>query len=193
MCQLRTPCSLRSREVCWLGLWNSVISKGLTSWAVTADSRLLLPHFKWHWCLISALPQLRRAQFSPLLPRTPKFKWVSVGVGSCVCFGDVGGNGSLYSNADMEPPFIKHSFDSYRRIHSPSTPHNICLLSRSLQSCPTLCDAMDHSPLGSPIREILQARILEWVAIPSSRESSQPRDRTHISYIFCIGRKVLYN
>ena len=34
-----------------------------------------------------------------------------MGVGSCVCFGDVGGNGSLYSNADMEPPFIKHSFD----------------------------------------------------------------------------------
>ena len=39
---------------------------------------------------------------------------------------------------------------------------------------------------------ILQARTLEWVAIPSSRGSSQPRDRTHISYIACIGRHVLY-
>ena len=36
---------------------------------------------------------------------------------------------------------------------------------RSLQSCPTLCDAIDGSPPGSAIRGILQARILEWVAI----------------------------
>ena len=40
---------------------------------------------------------------------------------------------------------------------------------------------------------ILQARILEWVAMPSSRESSQPRDRTLISYIPCISRRVLYH
>ena len=38
--------------------------------------------------------------------------------------------------------------------------------------------------------EILQAKILEWVAMPSSREYSQPRNRTHISYISWIGRKV---
>ena len=37
------------------------------------------------------------------------------------------------------------------------------------QSCPTLCDPMDCSPLGSLVNEILQARILEWVAILSSR------------------------
>jgi hypothetical protein len=37
---------------------------------------------------------------------------------------------------------------------------------------------------------ILQARIVEWVAMPFSRESSQPRDRTHISYISCTGRRV---
>ena len=35
---------------------------------------------------------------------------------------------------------------------------------------------------------ILQAIILEWVAMPSSRESSWPRDQTHLSYIICIGR-----
>ena len=40
---------------------------------------------------------------------------------------------------------------------------------------------------------ILQARILEWVAMPSSRGSSQPRDRTLISYIPCISRRVLYH
>ena len=39
---------------------------------------------------------------------------------------------------------------------------------KSLQSCPTLCDPIDGSPLGSPILGILQARILEWVAISFS-------------------------
>ena len=50
------------------------------------------------------------------------------------------------------------------------------------QSCPTLCDAMDCSLPGSSIHEILQARILEWVAKPSSRGSSQPRDQTQVSH-----------
>ena len=36
---------------------------------------------------------------------------------------------------------------------------------KSLQSCPTLCDPIDGSPLGSPVPGILQARTLEWVAI----------------------------
>ena len=39
---------------------------------------------------------------------------------------------------------------------------------KSLQSCPTLCDPIDGSPLGSPVPGILQARTLEWVAISSS-------------------------
>ena len=39
---------------------------------------------------------------------------------------------------------------------------------------------------------ILQARILEWVTMPSSRGSSQPRDWTHVSYVSSIGRRVLY-
>ena len=49
-----------------------------------------------------------------------------------------------------------------------------------LQSCPTLCDSMDRSPPGSSVHGILQARILEWVAMPAFRRSSQPRDQTHI-------------
>ena len=43
------------------------------------------------------------------------------------------------------------------------------------QSCLTLCDPMDCSSPGSSVNGILQARILEWVAIPFSRGSSQPR------------------
>ena len=51
----------------------------------------------------------------------------------------------------------------------------------SLQSCLTLFNAIDCRPLGSSVHGILQARILEWVAMPSSRGSSQPGDQTHVS------------
>ena len=51
------------------------------------------------------------------------------------------------------------------------------------QSCLTFCNAMDCSPLGSSVHGILLARILEWVAIPFSRGSSQPGDQTWVSYI----------
>ena len=51
------------------------------------------------------------------------------------------------------------------------------------QSCPTLCDPMDCGPPDSSVRGILQARILEWVAVPFSRGSSQPRDWTQVSHI----------
>ena len=50
--------------------------------------------------------------------------------------------------------------------------------------CLTLCEPMDCSPPGSSVRGILQARILEWVAIPFSRGSSQPRDWTQVSMQF---------
>ena len=50
----------------------------------------------------------------------------------------------------------------------------------------TLCDSMDHSLPDSSVHGILQARILEWVAIPSSRGPSQLRDWTHISRVSCI-------
>ena len=51
------------------------------------------------------------------------------------------------------------------------------------QSCPTFCDPMDCSLLCSSVCGILQARILEWVAISFSRRSSQPRDRIRVSRI----------
>ena len=50
-------------------------------------------------------------------------------------------------------------------------------------SCPTLCNAMDCSPSGSSVHGILQAIILEWLAIPFSRGSSQPRDQAPVSHI----------
>ena len=100
---------------------------------------------------------------------------------------------------------------------------DLTVCAQSLQSCPTLCDPMDCSLLGSSVHGISQAIvlewiaiscvssifcvirtvmschklyihtclvILEWVAIPFSRGSSQPRDRTWVS---CIGRWILYH
>ena len=52
-----------------------------------------------------------------------------------------------------------------------------------LQSCLTLYNPMDCSPPGSSLHEILQARILEWVAMPFSKESAQPSDQTQVSYM----------
>ena len=57
------------------------------------------------------------------------------------------------------------------------------MLCLAAQSRPTLCDPMDCSPPGSSVHGILQARILEWAAMPSSRGSSQPRNQTHVSHI----------
>ena len=60
------------------------------------------------------------------------------------------------------------------------------------QSCLTVFHPMDCSPPGSTVHGMLQARILEWVAMLSSRGSSQPRDQTHMFYVSCTGRWVLY-
>ena len=65
-----------------------------------------------------------------------------------------------------------------------------CLVAKSSL---TLCNPMDYSPLGSSVHGILQARVLEWFAISSSRGSSQPRDQTHVFCVFCIFRQVLYH
>ena len=69
----------------------------------------------------------------------------------------------------------------------------VCMRAKLLQLCLTRGDFMDCNLPGSCVHGILQARILEWVAMPSSRVFSQPRDQTHISYVSYIGRQVLYH
>ena len=69
----------------------------------------------------------------------------------------------------------------------PHKTHSVCVWD---QSCPILCDPMDCRPPGSYVYGILQARILEWVAISYSRRSSQFRDQTGVS---CIGWWILYH
>jgi len=59
--------------------------------------------------------------------------------------------------------------------------YHACVRAKSLQSCLTLCNTMDCSLPGSSVHGTLQARIMEWVAVPFSRGPSQPRDQTRIS------------
>ena len=59
------------------------------------------------------------------------------------------------------------------------------MCAKSLQSCLTVCNPMDCRLPDPFVHGILQARMLEWVAMTSSRGSSQPRDRTHISCGSC--------
>ena len=61
---------------------------------------------------------------------------------------------------------------------SPQCPS--CLHAKAFQLCPTFCNPVDYSPPGSSVHGILQARILEWVAISSSRGSFQAKDWTYI-------------
>jgi len=64
------------------------------------------------------------------------------------------------------------------------------MCAKTLQSCPTLCNPMDCSPSSYSVHGILQARVLEWVVVSSSRGYS--RDQTHISCFSCIGRRLLH-
>ena len=68
----------------------------------------------------------------------------------------------------------------------------VCACSAA-QSYLTFCNPMDYSSPFSSVHGISQARILEWVAIPSSRGSSQPWDWTQVSCVSCIGRWILYH
>ena len=82
---------------------------------------------------------------------------------------------------------------TFTHLHLPQIPFQTQL---PLEGCMHVCSVMSDSlqPMGcslpgSPIHEIFQARILEWVAISSSRGFSRSRDRT---YTACIGRQILY-
>ena len=61
---------------------------------------------------------------------------------------------------------------------------------KSLQSCPTLCNPMDYSPPSSSVHEILQARMLEWVAMPSSNTVAP--HYTHFIYTYTYTYIYIY-
>ena len=69
---------------------------------------------------------------------------------------------------------------------------SLCVQAKSLSRVWLFVTAWTVAPLASCVHKILQARVLEWVAIPFSKRSSQPRDWTCISYVSCMDRWVLY-
>ena len=81
-------------------------------------------------------------------------------------------------------------------IHSANSYLNLLTMFSSHISCaqlhPTPCDPLGCSPPGCSVHGISQARILEWVAVSSSRGSSRPRDQTHCLLQFLHCRQVLY-
>ena len=80
-------------------------------------------------------------------------------------------------------PDIKQGNVTWRLLFNFYSLHHACVCVQSLKSCLTLCNPIDCSLPGSSVYGILQARILEWVAVPSSTGSSQPRDQTWVSFI----------
>jgi len=64
---------------------------------------------------------------------------------------------------------------------TPPHPKRFSVHAQSFQSCLTLCNPMHCNPPGSSVHGILQARVLEWVVMLSSRGSFQPRDQTQVS------------
>ena len=99
-----------------------------------------------------------------------------------------GGHGTPLHYSCLENPMDRGAWwamahrvaRSQTRLKRLST--HICLCpaaaaAKSLQSCPTLCDPIDSRPSGSPVPGILQARILEWVAISFSTEDKRKKNK----------------
>ena len=96
----------------------------------------------------------------------------------------------IFLTHGLNPHLLHWQADSLPLCNLGSHTHiyyiHICIYmkwSEVAQSCPTVCNPVDCSLSGSSIHGILQARILEWVAISFSRGSSQPRDRIWVSCI----------
>ena len=92
-----------------------------------------------------------------------------------VCLGSIPAEPALWSRESFYDRWIV-------QLPCASTALNPKVKLLVAQLCPTLCDPMDCSPLASSVLGILQARVLEWVAIPFSRGSSQPEDQTWVSH-----------
>ena len=69
----------------------------------------------------------------------------------------------------------------------------MCIRAQLLSLVQLFCELMYYSPPGSSVHGILQAKILEWVAMPSSRGSFWHKDQTCISRVSCVGRWILYH
>ena len=92
---------------------------------------------------------------------------------------DVRGRAGCISSQTHSAQCLDHLGTKVILLHWAAYPCGLksaCMHAQSLQLCLTLCDPMDYSSPGSSVHGILQTRILDWVAVPSSRGSSQSRD-----------------
>ena len=129
--------------------------------------------------------------YSETTPQKPRTR-LEKSLVSCVCY--------LWCANMMNSDASKHKLAENRGSHPPLVSER--QRQRSVISLlflwpfifsGQLCDSMDCSPSGSSVDGILQAKILEWVAISACRGSSWPRDWSCISCISCIGRQILYH
>ena len=137
--------------------------------------------------------KLKLQYFGHLMQRVDSWCWCWEGLGAGGEGDDRGWDGWMASLDGCKSEWTPgvgdgqgglECFDSWGRKESDTTERLNWTELKSLQSCLTLCDSMDCSLPGFSVHGLLQARILEWVAVPSSRGSSQPRDQTHIFYVY---------
>ena len=174
-----------------MGTNNGKRERAWGRWRVASEIALLSLRKNWNpglqdlvksrqasWSLIFALPCVS-ASFSFLVCQSPQHrrKWPQI----CIYMSQdpVTAGESIFLCFSLSIPI------SWLRIFVHAC---VCVcVCVCAQSCQTLCDPMDWSPPGSSVHGISLARILEWVAISFSRASSQPRDQSFVSCIFCIG------
>ena len=129
------------------------------------------------FCILVTPPRTRSLQNFPLTSSLCcDCPWTDAPRGHKIALGIPASHSDTMYSEDTQPISLRS------RITFPKSP----LESEVAQSCPTLCYPVDCSPPGSSVPGILQASILEWVAISFSRGSSRPRDRTQVSHI--VGR-----
>ena len=125
----------------------------------------------WNLTSLATLWIHRGAKWLPQLP-TVCHMLCYVPVILCWTFEKAGSVALMLSGVDHYLIGETSHILRYRAIKFKCHIYLACVCAQSLQLCPTLCNFMDCSPPGSSVHGILQAKILEWVAMPSSRGSS---------------------
>ena len=120
----------------------------------------------------------------PLVSRTLMICQALCKVFTCMVSINHCNSPALKKQKNKKPFFLQMRKLGHRENNFPKSTqlgNGLCASAKLLQSCLTLCNPMDCNPPGSSVYGILQAEILEWVAMPSSRRSSWPREWAGVS------------
>ena len=182
-----------------------------TGWRVCANSSLWNTHSRgfislvsYPWCISLLLNHVHPRQLAREKAASPQSRVIHLRATGQ--HGALSWETSIRLLGSSHPPsfcFVSRSRITRTEGHSPHLVSHMQVLGgvwRNVKTCcahshlcPTLCDPMDYSLTGSSVHGVLQARILEWVAIFFSRWFSPPRDQTHISQVSWTGWWVLYH